>query len=315
MIGISGIGGLNARYSFPGGGSYGGIYGAQAAVRTAQATGKLPVTVGQKKAAQPEAPVERVRPAPAVQADSAAAKASRVPSWNLDAAEEAVRLRIQPEDGGSAQGSKTAAGLPGMGVKTEAAGLPAAKASAAAYPQGNQAAAVPVFPNAAQQQAAPNTAEGAWAKVPGYPGVDAGESAARLRIQYPGDDAAQGAEGVQKAAEEGRCETCEGRKYQDGSDDPGVSYQTPTRIAPENAASAVRGHEMEHVVREQAKAQREERRVVSQSVTLHTDICPECGKTYISGGTTRTVTAAKPVEQAEQPAQAEQQPKGPAGLV
>ncbi|NBH79554.1 hypothetical protein D3Z52_15545 [Clostridiaceae bacterium] len=315
MIGISGIGGLNARYSFPGGGSYGGIYGAQAAVRTAQATGKLPVTVGQKKAAQPETPVERVRPAPPVQADSAAAKASRVPSWNLDAAEEAVRLRIQPEDGGSAQGSKTAAGLPGMGVKTEAAGLPAAKASAAAYPQGNQAAAVPVFPNAAQQQAAPNTAEGAWAKVPGYPGVDAGESAARLRIQYPGDDAAQGAEGVQKAAEEGRCETCEGRKYQDGSDDPGVSYQTPTRIAPENAASAVRGHEMEHVVREQAKAQREERRVVSQSVTLHTDICPECGKTYISGGTTRTVTAAKPVEQAEQPAQAEQQPKGPAGLV
>lgn len=315
MIGISGIGGLNARYSFPGGGSYGGIYGAQAAVRTAQATGKLPVTVGQKKAAQPEAPVERVRPAPPVQADSAAAKASRVPSWNLDAAEEAVRLRIQPEDGGSAQGSKAAAGLPGMGAKTEAAGLPAAKASAAAYPQGNQAAAVPVFPNAAQQQAAPNTAEGAWAKVPGYPGVDAGESAARLRIQYPGDDAAQGAEGVQKAAEEGRCETCEGRKYQDGSDDPGVSYQTPTRIAPENAASAVRGHEMEHVVREQAKAQREERRVVSQSVTLHTDICPECGKTYISGGTTRTVTAAKPVEQAEQPAQAEQQPKGPAGLV
>ena len=232
-----------------------------------------------------------------------------------DAAEEAVRLRIQPEDGGSAQGSKSAAGLPGMGAKTEAAGLPAAKAGAAAYPQGNQAAAVPVFPNAAQQQAAPNTAEGAWAKVPGYPGVDAGESAARLRIQYPGDDAAQGAEGVQKAAEEGRCETCEGRKYQDGSDDPGVSYQTPTRIAPENAASAVRGHEMEHVVREQAKAQREERRVVSQSVTLHTDICPECGKTYISGGTTRTVTAAKPVEQAEQPAQAEQQPKGPAGLV
>lgn len=323
MIGISGIGGLNSRYSFPGGGSYGGIYGAQAAVRTAQATGKLPVTVGQKKAAQPEAPVERVRPAPAVRADSAAAKASRVPSWNLDAAEEAVRLRIQPEDGGSAQGGKaTAAGLPGMGAKTEAAGLPAAKASAAAYPQGNQAASVPVFPNAAQQQAAPDTAEGAWAKVPGYPGVDAGESAARLRIQYPGDDAAQGAqdstagaEGVQKAAEEGRCETCEGRKYQDGSDDPGVSYQTPTRIAPENAASAVRGHEMEHVVREQAKAQREERRVVSQSVTLHTDICPECGKTYISGGTTRTVTAAKPVEQAEQPAQAEQQPKGPAGLV
>ena len=25
-------------------------------------------------------------------------------------------------------------------------------------------------------------------------------------------------------------------------------------------------------------------------MTLHTDICPECGRVYISGGTTRTVT-------------------------
>lgn len=86
------------------------------------------------------------------------------------------------------------------------------------------------------------------------------------------------------------CETCKNRKYQDGSDDPGVSYKTPTRIAPDAAASAVRGHEMEHVTREQAKARQEGRKVVSQTVTMHTDICPECGKTYISGGTTRTVT-------------------------
>ena len=63
----------------------------------------------------------------------------------------------------------------------------------------------------------------------------------------------------------------------------GVSFQTATNIAPEQVASAVRGHENEHVVREQAKAQREDRRVVSQSVTLHSDICPECGKVYISG--------------------------------
>ena len=73
----------------------------------------------------------------------------------------------------------------------------------------------------------------------------------------------------------------------------GVSFQTPTRVAPEQVASAVRGHEQEHVVREQAKARREDRRVVSQSVTLHSDICPECGKAYISGGTTRTVTAGQ----------------------
>ena len=104
---------------------------------------------------------------------------------------------------------------------------------------------------------------------------------------------AQGAESAQKALEEGECKTCEERKYQDGSDDMGVSFQTPTNIKPEQAASAVRGHEMEHVVREQAKADREGRKVVSQSVTMHTEICPECGKSYVSGGTTRTVTKAE----------------------
>ena len=104
---------------------------------------------------------------------------------------------------------------------------------------------------------------------------------------------AQGAERAQKALEEGECKTCEERKYQDGSDDMGVSFQTPTNIKPEQAASAVRGHEMEHVVREQAKADREGRKVVSQSVTMHTEICPECGKSYVSGGTTRTVTKAE----------------------
>ena len=140
-------------------------------------------------------------------------------------------------------------------------------------------------------------------------GADPAEMAVRMRIRYDGEDepsvpvdedASQGVEGAQKALEEGKCETCEKRKYQDGSDDMGVSFQTPTRVDPDQAASAVRGHEMEHVVREQAKAQREDRKVVSQSVTLHTAICPECGKTYVSGGTTRTTTAAN--TKAEAPA-------------
>ena len=60
----------------------------------------------------------------------------------------------------------------------------------------------------------------------------------------------------------------------------------------DQAAAVVRGHEQEHVVREQAKAEREDRKVVSQSVTLHNSICPECGRTYVSGGTTRTTTKA-----------------------
>lgn len=85
------------------------------------------------------------------------------------------------------------------------------------------------------------------------------------------------------------CQTCENRKYKDGSDDSGVSFQTPTRLDPKSAAAQVRGHEQEHVVRNQAKAKRDGDEIVSQSVTLHTGICEECGKVYISGGTTRTM--------------------------
>lgn len=151
-------------------------------------------------------------------------------------------------------------------------------------------------------------------------GADPVEMAVRMRIQY-GDDAAKagpqaldaplkgeqgepaGVEGIQKTVEEGQCQTCKERKYQDGSDDAGVSYQTPTHIDPDQAPAAVRGHEQEHVVREQAKAGREDRKVVSQSVNLHTDICPECGRVYVSGGTTRTTTAA--VKETPQPEQQE----------
>lgn len=94
------------------------------------------------------------------------------------------------------------------------------------------------------------------------------------------------------------CKTCESRKYQDGSDDAGVSFQTPTKIDPKSAAAQVRGHEQEHVSRNQAKAERDGDEIVSQSVTLHTGICEECGSVYISGGTTRT-TIKRGSEQAE----------------
>jgi len=106
------------------------------------------------------------------------------------------------------------------------------------------------------------------------------------------DDGKSSLNGAQEAAEDGKCQTCEKRKYQDGSNDAGVSFKTPTRIDPSQVASAVRGHEMEHVFREQAKAKREGRKVVSQSVTYHNAICPECGRVYIAGGTTRTSTMA-----------------------
>lgn len=105
----------------------------------------------------------------------------------------------------------------------------------------------------------------------------------------------------QEVMEDSECKTCAERKYQDGSDDPGVSFKTAAHISPEQAAAKVRSHEYEHVVREQSKADRENKEVVSQSVRLHTDICPECGRTYVSGGVTNTVTRGKdePQEQVE----------------
>ena len=89
------------------------------------------------------------------------------------------------------------------------------------------------------------------------------------------------------------CQTCQNRRYQDGSDDSGVSFQTPTKVAPQAAGAAVRSHEQEHVSRNQAKAEREGKEIVSQTVTIHTGICPECGRVYVSGGTTRTTTRDK----------------------
>lgn len=99
------------------------------------------------------------------------------------------------------------------------------------------------------------------------------------------------------------CQTCESRAYQDGSDDPGVSFKSAAHIDPDVAASVVMGHEMEHVAHEQARAKQEDRQVLSQSVVLHTSICPECGRTYVAGGTTETVTAAEkksPEDQAQE---------------
>lgn len=133
---------------------------------------------------------------------------------------------------------------------------------------------------------------------------DAVGMAARMRINYSDDRQTQEVKSAQEVFEEAECQTCAERKYKDGSDDPGVSFKTATHLSPEQAASAVRGHEMEHVTRNQAKAQREDREIVSQSVTIHTDICPECGRVYTSGGTTRTITrgnADNDTQQKDQP--------------
>lgn len=83
------------------------------------------------------------------------------------------------------------------------------------------------------------------------------------------------------------CETCKNRKYQDGSDEM-VSFKSPSHVSPERAASAVRAHEQEHVSNAYKKAARKNGKVLSASVSIRTAVCPECGRTYVSGGTTRT---------------------------
>lgn len=97
----------------------------------------------------------------------------------------------------------------------------------------------------------------------------------------------------------GECQTCKNRKYQDGSDDPGVSFKTASKVGPEGAAAAVRGHEYEHVNRNKAKAAREGKEVVYQSVRIKNAICPECGESYVAGGETTTVTKTKPENKTE----------------
>lgn len=83
------------------------------------------------------------------------------------------------------------------------------------------------------------------------------------------------------------CETCKNRKYQDGSDEM-VSFKSAAHIDPSASAAAVMGHEQEHVSNAYKKAALNNGEVMQASVTLKTAICPECGRSYVSGGETAT---------------------------
>lgn len=85
----------------------------------------------------------------------------------------------------------------------------------------------------------------------------------------------------------GECETCKNRRYQDGSNE-NVSFKSATHISPQAAGAAVRSHEGEHVSNAYSKAAEDNGVVVRASVAIHTSVCPECGRTYVSGGTTTT---------------------------
>lgn len=83
------------------------------------------------------------------------------------------------------------------------------------------------------------------------------------------------------------CQTCKSRKYVDKSNES-VSYKTPTHISPEASFSAVSAHEGEHVANAISKGSQDGNELVSSSVSLKMEVCPECGKPYIAGGVTTT---------------------------
>lgn len=91
----------------------------------------------------------------------------------------------------------------------------------------------------------------------------------------------------QKANGTEECQTCKNRKYKDGSDEM-VSFKSAAHISPAASAAVVRSHEQEHVSNAYAKAATGNGKVIRASVTLQTAICPECGRSYIAGGTTDT---------------------------
>ena len=103
-------------------------------------------------------------------------------------------------------------------------------------------------------------------------------------INLPGDG--KPAKDVEE--DDHKCETCENRTYVDGSNENDVSFKAPGHIAPEAAASRVMAHEYEHVRNAYQEDKEEGKELVSVSVSLKTAICPECGKTYVAGGETRT---------------------------
>ena len=73
------------------------------------------------------------------------------------------------------------------------------------------------------------------------------------------------------------CKTCKTRKYQDGSNESDVSFKAPGHISPQASAGTVRAHEQQHVSNAYEKAAKGNGKVISASVSLRTEICPECG--------------------------------------
>ena len=123
---------------------------------------------------------------------------------------------------------------------------------------------------------------GSYAGVSGAGSADGGQKVGA--VKNPGESTKVSPGRKSSPAE---CQTCKERKYQDGSDE-NVSFKSAQHISPTEAGARVRAHEQEHVANAYSKAEEKGGKVVNASVSIHTAICPECGRTYVSGGLTRT---------------------------
>ena len=85
------------------------------------------------------------------------------------------------------------------------------------------------------------------------------------------------------------CSTCENRQYVDGSDENNVSFKTPGHISPEQSYAKVMSHEQEHVSNAIAKGNKPGASLLSATISLKMSTCPECGRQYVAGGTTKTL--------------------------
>jgi len=117
------------------------------------------------------------------------------------------------------------------------------------------------------------------------------ETKAPTETKAPGNETSAASLEALKPA--GECKTCANRKYVDDSNDPSVSFQTPTNVSAGMSMAAVASHENEHVSNERSKANRDGREIVNQSVSYTYACCPECGRSYVSGGNTRTMSIEK----------------------
>jgi hypothetical protein len=124
--------------------------------------------------------------------------------------------------------------------------------------------------------------------TPGYTYSASGDKTSGIRLPQQEEKEEKERDerlGIKDPNEE--CQTCKNRKYKDGSNEM-VSYKSPTHISPESAASAVMSHEQEHVANAYSSASENNGKVISASVQIRMGVCPECGRSYVEGGTTTT---------------------------